>query len=280
MPTLGEIGTGAGGFAKRARDAMSPWDMFPQDPAAAGQLMDYARALPQPQQGPSFLDKLGTTTLGRLAQDVWGAVKAPGDAYAGRLQVTDSATGRVSDEALRRGFDLGGLVMSGGFGGGVPKGAIGSTFSDPLMHGSSRTGLTELTPSARGPLGPGVYTTPAPHVAGLYAGKGTIYTLPQKNRDIYNGLGHHYGDYAGREADKARLIAAAEPENREAVASLVNRMGGEGYPMYARLRGDVYKSDEGAQNLFKRAGFEGLSGHVDGPEVLLFGAQKLARPQT
>lgn len=77
-------------------------------------------------------------------------------------------------------------------------------------------------------------------------------------------------------ADKARLIAAAEPENREAIAAIVNRTFGEGYPMYARLRGDIYKGDEGAQELFKRAGFEGLSGHVDGPEVLLFGKQQLA----
>jgi hypothetical protein len=28
MPTLAEIGTGVGGFAKRARDAISPWNMF------------------------------------------------------------------------------------------------------------------------------------------------------------------------------------------------------------------------------------------------------------
>lgn len=126
MPTLAEIGAGVGGFAQRARNAMSPWNMFPQDPAATGRLMDYARALPQPQQGPTFLDKLSTTTLGKMAQDVWSAVKAPGDAYAGRMQVIDPTTGRVSDEAIKRGFDLGGLVMSGGFGGAPGGATLGS----------------------------------------------------------------------------------------------------------------------------------------------------------
>jgi hypothetical protein len=185
----------------------------------------------------------------------------------------------MSDEAIQRSADIAGLMTLGG-GAGVPKGALGSTFSDPLMHGSPRAGLTELTPSVRGPLGPGVYTTPAPNVAGRYAGEGTTYTLPQRSRDIYNGLGHRYGDYAGTQADKARLIAAAEPQNREAIANLIERTYGEGYPLYARLRGDIYKGDEGAQSLFKRAGFEGLSGHVDGPEVLLFGKQELTAPAT
>ena len=48
----------------------------------------------------------------------------------------------------------------------------------------------------------------------------------------------------------------------------------DGYPAYQRLR-QLYGSDEAAQNLFKQAGFHGLSGLVDGPEVLSLVSRKL-----
>jgi hypothetical protein len=206
----------------------------------------------------------------KMAQEAWGAATLPGDVYAGRVDPN-------SEEALSRTLDLAGMVTLGGYGQ-VPKGAIGSSFSDPLFHGSPRAGLTELTPSVRGPLGPGVYSTPG-QISGRYAGEGgSVYTLPQKERDIYRGHGKRTDEeYFGWKDDKQRLLAATEPENQAAVSALLDRMGpADGYPLYARLRSDVYKGDEGAQALFKRAGFEGVSGLVDGPEVLLFNKQPLA----
>jgi hypothetical protein len=144
-----------------------------------------------------------------------------------------------------------------------------------LKHGSPQKGISKLTRSERGPLGPGVYTTPSESIAGRYAGEGgTVYSLPDKQFDVYTGAG--YRDDAGYFAfkdDQKRLIAAAEPEKQAEVAALVERMGKlDGYPLYARLR-QLYGGDEGAQALLKRAGFDGISGLVDGPETLLFNEQ-------
>lgn len=169
------------------------------------------------------------------------------------------------------------LPMGTGAFGAVPRGAIGSTFSHPLYHGSPKSGLNILEESTRGPLGPGVYSSPAEQIAGHYAGQGgTLYELPQKNRDIYRGIGHKTDDeWFGFKSDKDRLVAAAEPAKRSEVSSILDKMwSGDGYPAYQRLV-HLYKGDEGAQALFKRAGFEGISGLVDGPEVLLFGKQNL-----
>lgn len=146
-----------------------------------------------------------------------------------------------------------------------------------LRHGSPLKGLSALRKSERGPLGPGVYTTPSESIARAYAGPdGELYSLPDKQFDVYTGAG--YKDDAGYFAykdDKQRLIAAAEPEKREEIAALVEKMGKlDGYPLFARLRG-IYGSDEKAQALFKRAGFDGVSGLVDGPEYLLFDEQGL-----
>lgn len=161
--------------------------------------------------------------------------------------------------------------------GGIPKGSVGSGFADLLHHGSPQRGIRVLNESERGPLGPGVYASPFEGTASRYAGDGgAMYTLPQKERDIFNGLGDRYGSgYEGWKSDKARLLAAAEPDKRAALAEILDKTWmSDGYPMYARIRG-IYGGHEGAQSLFKRAGFEGLSGHVDGPEVVLFGKQPL-----
>jgi hypothetical protein len=169
-------------------------------------------------------------------------------------------------------------AMTGGFAG-VPAKAgeavLGSGFVDTLYHGSPKAGLRVLNESERGPLGPGVYASPHSGVAGRYADEGgQMYELPNKSRDVFNGLGDRYGSgYEGWKADKARLLDAAEPEKREALGAIVDKMWmSDGYPMYARIS-QLYGGHDGAHALFKRAGFDGLAGHVDGPEVLLFGKQ-------
>lgn len=157
-------------------------------------------------------------------------------------------------------------------------GLLGSALTDPLFHGSPTRGLTMLRPSERGPLGPGVYSTPSRQIAeGYYAGPhGVIYELPPTSRDVFRGHGHRSDDeWVGFTQDRQRLIDAAEPDKRDAVADIVSRMwSSDGYPLYQRIRG-LYGSDEAAQALFRRAGFQGISGLVDGPEVMLFGAQSL-----
>ncbi len=164
----------------------------------------------------------------------------------------------------------------------IPQGSAGSLMGklgqpDSLYHGSPNTDLQSLSESTRGPLGPGVYTSPAEGIAKSYAGeRGKIYELPPKDRDIYRGHGHRTDEeWFGFKEDKTRLLAAAEPEKRAELSKILDRMwSGDGYPTYQRIM-HLYGGDEGAQALFKKAGFHGVSGLVDGPEVLLFGEQAL-----
>lgn len=236
-----------------------------------------------------ILERLYTETWpAQMVTSMWDAIRLPGQVAGGQLAVQPSQPGMWSDvdEArqqatqstmMDRAADLGGLVMGGSYAVPKPRGALTSGFSEPLYHGSPQAGLTELAPSVRGPLGPGVYATPADQLAGRYAGEtGKTYQLPEKTRDIYRGHGHRSdAEWFGYKDDMKRLIDAAEPDKRHAVEELVGRMwSGDGYPLYQRLR-SLYGSDEAAQGLFKRAGFEGLSGQVDGPEVLLFAPQAL-----
>lgn len=158
----------------------------------------------------------------------------------------------------------------------TPRGALGSSMREPLYHGSPFADLTALQPSTRGPLGPGVYTSPAKQVADAYRGGGHTYELPQADRDIFRGLGHRTdAEWFGFKADKERLLAVADPEKRAALAGILEKTwSNDGYPAYQRIM-QLYGGDEKAQALFKKAGFEGVSGLVDGPEVLLFGEQAL-----
>jgi hypothetical protein len=235
-----------------------------------------------------LLDKLGQTWPAKMAQGLLDAARLPGQVAGGILAVPPSQPGVWSDEdearsqltqgtMMNRAADLGGAVMGGSYAIPKPRGAITSGFSDSLYHGSPRGGVSELMPSERGPLGPGVYTSPARQVAEHYASSsGNMYQLPAKERDIYRGHGHNTdAEWFGYKDDMKRLVAAADPDKRQAVEELVGKMwSGDGYPLYQRLL-RLYGSDEAAQALFKRAGFEGISGQVDGPEVLLFGRQQL-----
>ncbi len=147
----------------------------------------------------------------------------------------------------------------------------------PLRHGSPVKGLRNLLKSERGPMGPGVYSSPSDQIAGHYAGpKGEVYEIPDRGLDVYTGAGHRTDEqWYGYQKDKERLIAAAEPEMQEGVAAIVHKMwSGDGYPTYQHIRG-LYGSDEAAQNLYRRAGFHGISGLVDGPETVLFDEQGL-----
>jgi hypothetical protein len=147
-----------------------------------------------------------------------------------------------------------------------------------LYHGSPVAGLTRLTPSTRGPLGPGVYVTPTPQTAGIYkrGDAGNVYQLPTKPRNVFLGSGYKTDDeYYTWLDDKKRLIEAVEPDKRPLVEKMMDRMhGSDGYPIFARLS-QMLGGDEAAQTLFKKAGFEGISAMVDGHEVVLFGEQML-----
>lgn len=181
----------------------------------------------------------------------------PPDPYEAAGQMVKQARGGDYLGALETGY------------GAMP--TVGS-FTHPLYHGSPQTGLTVLQKSERGPMGPGVYASTSPNIAEQYKrGGGEMYNIPHEKLDIYRGEGHRADEeYYGWKKDKERLLNAIEPEKRDVIAPLIEKMSSsEGYPLYYRLS-QIYGGDEGAQNLFKRAGFHGLSGLVDGPETVLF----------
>ena len=144
---------------------------------------------------------------------------------------------------------------------------------DELYHGSPVAGLTTIKASQRGPLGPGVYTSPASQISGHYAGEGgTVYKVPHESLDIYRGEGHRTDDqWFGYKDDKRRLLEALPDEHRATLEPFIERMwSGDGYPTYQEMR-RVLGGDEAAQAVFKKAGFHGISGQIDGPETLIFG---------
>lgn len=82
-----------------------PWEMDwgqTAPPAAASSKapweMDWGSAEKPAPSGKSFTEKLGETSWGHLAKDIYGAVTLPGDVYAGRVDPG-------SDEAIGRSFE-------------------------------------------------------------------------------------------------------------------------------------------------------------------------------
>lgn len=141
------------------------------------------------------------------------------------------------------------------------------------FHGSSQEGLTELRPGERGPMGPATYLSPNDMVAGRYGPN--LYEADVPN--IFHGLGSSgFADssinpYEVWRTQLAQLLDAAEPARRAEIAAIAERMHPQdGYPFFRRLV-NLYGSEEAAQALFRRAGFDGISGHVDGPEIAIFG---------
>lgn len=176
-------------------------------------------------------------------------------------------------------YDAGRSAGSGDYLDAGIMGAMAMVPGTHLRHGSPKSGLSKLLKSERGPLGPGVYTTPVESLAKRYAGEGgAVYSLPDKNFDVFTGAGHRDVGWEAFKNDVSRLKAAAEkyaPEKADEINAIIDKSwSGDGYPMYARIK-QVLGSDEKAQGLFKAAGFDGLSGQVDGPETLLFNNQSL-----
>lgn len=150
-----------------------------------------------------------------------------------------------------------------------------------LYHGSPLTQLRELLPSERGPLGPGVYVTPAENYAARYAGDaGKVYGVDVDPAELFHGIRSRdssVNNYEVWRQQGAKLLAAAPEGSKSEIANLLERMDpSDGYPFYARLK-QIMGADAEAQGLMKRAGFKGMSGTVDGPEVVLFDPLRLSQ---
>jgi len=174
---------------------------------------------------------------------------------------------------------LGALDLAGTAGDVLPAMAAGV----PLRgyHGSPNPSLETLRPSERGALGPGTYFSPDENVARRYAGNGGRLYQAELD-DVFFGLGDKYAPEgrAARELwdeDTAKLKAAVEPENRAALdEALSGLMPGEGYLLLRRIE-RMYGDQSKAQELFRRAGFKGISGNADGPEIAMFDDVQIPR---
>jgi hypothetical protein len=140
---------------------------------------------------------------------------------------------------------------------------------DTLFHGTRLKGLKKLKTSSRGALGPGVYFTPNKNVAERYGDE--IYAALEP-AGVFNGMGSRdsrINPYQVWRDQTAKLVAAAGERGAEVQAIAERMQPADGYPFFKRLA-QMYGSETEAQDVFKRAGFVGVSGFADGPEIALF----------
>lgn len=157
-------------------------------------------------------------------------------------------------------------LMTGFGGGAAPR----------VYHGSPRTNLTELVPGERGPFGPATYLSPSRQTAEQYARGGRVYELDYP-REIFHGAGRSWlpdntvNPFQLWRDQTARLVSAAPQDLRAAIAASAHRQGADGgYQFYYDLMRQL-RSETAPQDLFRQAGFRGISGMVDGPEIAMFG---------
>jgi hypothetical protein len=153
---------------------------------------------------------------------------------------------------------------------------MGASGTIRAFHGSPRAGLTELMMSERGPMGPGAYLSPDLNVANQYARGGQVYQAELPD-NIFHGAGRttmprDANPYATARQQVASVIAAAPEQYRAQIAEIADKtMNGAdgGYQFYGRLA-QLFRSDAEAQALLQRAGYSGISGLIDGPEIAMF----------
>lgn len=153
-----------------------------------------------------------------------------------------------------------------------------------LYHGSRTSGIGTLRRSERGPLGPGVYASPHRPIAERYADEnGTIYSF-ESPKEIFHGMkpwgaGSDVDPYEIWRNQAKAVVAAAPPEKQREIAALFEKLGpDDGYPLYYRLT-QMMGSHEAAQDIFRRAGYKGMTGYVDGPETVLFDEVPLTKAE-
>lgn len=210
------------------------------------------------------------------------AVTAPGRAMQGQYDLmVNPATGENYYAGMAE--DAGGLAGLLTLGAGaVPRAADTLNMGMRLFHGSPEPNLAQLRPSERGPLGPGVYGTPHQPLAEQYSRGGSVYQFDAPD-EVFHGTkpwmaDSGYNQFAVWREQMAKLVEAAPADKKPEIAKMAEKLWPEdGY----RLFGDIsrmFGSKEDAQNLFRKAGYKGISAFIDGPEVLLFDPVDLPQP--
>jgi len=101
-----------------------------------------------------------------------------------------------------------------------------------------------------------------------------MYQFDVPQRDIFQGMKNRFDDntnpYDVWREQSSKLTAAADTDKKAYIKALFDKMWPEdGYPLFSDLA-RLFGSKEAAQGLFRKAGYRGLSGFVDGPEYVLF----------
>lgn len=115
----------------------------------------------------SALLPLGRTNAGSLTWAVpqavlsaLGAVQYPGQVYRGEASIYDPATGRISDEAVGKSFDLAGTAMTGALPFKAPKGAL------RMFGGAAEQGADDVLGSLEAALSKSIADNPQPPPTG------------------------------------------------------------------------------------------------------------------
>lgn len=139
-------------------------------------------------------------------------------------------------------------------------------------HGSPKTDLSSVRTSERGALGPGAYFTPNEGVAARYAGpEGKTYAADLSG--VFDGM--HWPRNSSVNPyqvwrDQVAKLVEADPKRAEEIGAIAAKMQPQdGYPFFKRIAA-MYGSEQDAQDLFRKAGFKGVAGHADGPEIAMF----------
>ncbi len=243
----------------------SAYDFLAPSPDA-----NYGSVLPFAQNREGSASWVTEGSNPRLALPEWLRTAMQGAVGLGE----STQTGKLTPEALS-------LLTMGSMGTGTllaPGGAL-ATGGAPLRayHGSSTAGIApgELIPSQRGPLGPAVYLSPMEPVARRYAGEaGTLYERDLNREDLFHGMKQRdapdVNPYDTWRSQQARLVDAAPPDKKQAVSALFEKMWpDDGYPLFHELS-RMFGSQEAAQDYLKSAGYKGITGNIDGPEIAWF----------
>jgi len=225
------------------------------------------------------LERAGTESSRMFAPGLsgWDRMAAAGNmlsetAGAGAGLLGMPAAGRMADDLVEAAAPA------------VRQFGVGDEGGLKLYHGSPRSDLTELLPGPEGTgaLGPGVYGSPFNQTAGLYARNGgKVYDFEAPD-DLMYGAGARWDEipsnvspYQVWRDNVKRLVDAAPDDQKAMIAEAGDKMVGDGYPFFRTLAANL-GSKEAAQDLYKRAGFKGLTAMVDGPEAVLFDPVNLA----
>lgn len=190
-------------------------------------------------------------------------------------------TPEQQDKAVADSFNAAATFMGGSSV--VPKPRNALNMGVKLWHGSPQKDLDALVPGPEGTgaLGPGVYGTPAHHVAQRYGENVYSFEAPD---EMFLGAGKQWDDIPSDVSsyqvwrDQVEKMATANPEHADTIRAAGDKMLYDGYPFFREL---AYKlgSKEKAQEIYKKSGFKGLTAMVDGPEAVIFDSMPLSAGQ-